>query len=830
MVEILRCAQNDGEMGLKTGMHRDTISGLALFAVAALLAAGCRPVPPKPRRIKPVDLGKPAMALGQVPLDTLGGRTIVIDPGHGGPFSGAKSPQGLREADVNLDVGLQVWALLKRADANPVLTRSTDNTVLPGKSVALRDDLEARAQLARDVNADILISIHHNADIHRESELNDLKVYYKMSDEGPSFDIARALVQRLAVAPSPDADRQKLVLPGNFRLLRESPCPAVLTETSYMTASQNEPFLAAAAYRREEAYAIVAALADYFSRGFPSVGWLGVEDAVMDNGDMLTAQLYPGDPFAVDPNTVVLTVDGQPVPYTFDHASRMVLAGLPPLGGGDHAARVAFRNTAGNAAVDLGYRFRIEALPRHLMVRAQPAMLPADAKPGFVRVLVNAFDANMFPAGDGEQVELAARNGQIQPVEVVLVDGEAVAHCRIPPQADRCEIEVRLGDISGRTVVARGKDIEPVLHGRVIDAERDRPVIGATVVTSGNGSGTTDSYGYFVIHDLEPCSMQVSAPGYIPEIIALNETISPNTVELRAIAGGMLHGRRVAVDPEYGGNAHGRISPTGVRAADINLRVSELLKSFLTAAGAECKLVRVGNGAVLPLSRVSVTNEFDADLYVEIGHGAPPEVEVAVLDDTGHLITEKLDGMPYVAAYPSSPEGNRLASILARRLEPITAPAAVPVLGSSSTTLTHTACPAISVHVGEPIDEASAQRLNDTAFQCEEAYIVFTAIAEWAGVSPRKHGSIMGCITRDGEPVAGRLVTLDRWLSLQTGRSGMYHFQLVPPGPHYVAVTHGDGEQQVRSVRVKARRQAEADFSLPSIEVDHEQNDEPVQP
>jgi len=822
MVEILRCAQSDSELKWKTQMYRKTMSGLALFGAAAVFAVGCRPVPPKPRRIEPIELDRHTMTLEQMPLDVLGGRTIVIDPGHGGPFSGAKSPRGLRESDVNLDVGLQVWALLKRAGANPILTRSADCTVAHGKTVTLRDDLEARAQLARDVNADILISIHHNADIHRESELNDLKVYYKMSDEGASFDMARALVQRLAVAPSPDADRQKLVLPGNFRVLRESPCPAVLTETSYMTALQNEPFLAAAAYRREEAYAIVGALADYFSRGFPSVGWLGAEDAVLDNGDILTAQLVPGDPFAVDPNTIVLAVDGQPLPHTFEHASRVVVTALPPLAGGDHTARVSFRNTAGNAAVDPGYRFRIEALPRYLMVRAQPATLPEDGEPGFVRVLVNVFDANMFPAGDGEQIELAARNGEVEPVEVALVAGEAVAHCRIPSRADQCEIEVRLGDISGRTVVARGKDVEPVLHGRVIDAEGDRPVVGATVVTSGNGSGTTDSYGYFVIRDPAPCSVHVSAPGYIPEIIARSETISPNTVELRAVAGGALHGRRVAVDPQYGGNAHGRISPTGIRAADINLRVSELLKSFLTAAGAECKLVRTGNSAVLPLSRVSVTNEFDADLYVEIGHGAPPEVEVAVLDETGHLITDDLAGMPYVAAYPSSPEGNRLAGILARQLEPLVAPAAVSVLGSSSTTVTHTACPAVSVHVGEPVDEASARRLNDTAFQREEAYVVFTAIAEWAGVSPKKHGYIAGRITRDGEPVAGRLVTLDGWLSLQTGPSGMYHFQLVPPGLHYVAVTGDDGEQEVRSVRVKARRHATADFSLPSREVDYE--------
>ena len=798
--------------------------------VAAVLAGACRRVPPERRRIEPVEIGEHTVTLESAPLDVLAGRTIVIDPGHGGPFSGAKSLRGLREADVNLDIGLQVWALLKRAGANPVLTRWADATVVPGESVALREDLEARAQVARDASADILISIHHNADIHRESELNDLKIYYKMEDEGASFDMARALVQRLAVAPSPDADRQKLVLPGNFRVLRESPCPAVLTETSYMTAPQNEPLLATAAYRREEAYAIVGALADYFARGFPSVGWLGTDGAVLDNGDILTAHLEPGDPFAVDPDTVTLHVDGQPVPHTFDHAARVIIAALPPLAGGDHTARVMFRNTAGNAAVDPGYRFRIETSPRYLMVRTQPAALPADGKPGFVRVLVDAFDVNMFPAGDGDQIELTVAGGEPISSGITLVRGKAVAHCRIPSETNRCEIEVRLGDISGRAVVERGKNVEPVLHGRVIDEDLDRPVAGATVVTSGNGTDTTDSAGYFVVHDLEPTSIQVSVPGYISETIVRTGTISPNTVELRAIAGGILHGRRVAIDPQFGGTAHGRISPTGVRAADINLRVAELLKSFLTAAGAECKLVRPGNSAVLALSRVSATNEFDADLYVEIGHGAPPEVVVPVLDNTGHLITYDMAEIPYVAAYPSSPEGNRLATILARRLEPMVAPAVVPVLGSSATTITHTACPAISVHVGEPVDEATARRLNDTAFQREEAYVVFTAIAEWAGVNPKEYGSVAGLITRDREPVAGRLVTLDGWLSLQTGPFGMYHFQLVPPGPHDIEVTGGNIEPEVRSVRVKARRQATADFSLPSREVEHEQNDEPDQP
>ena len=69
----------------------------------------------------------------------LKGRRIVIDPGHGGRFSGAVGMQGLREADINLAVGLHLWGLLKQAGAEAIMTRSADVDLCPPGSTALRE-------------------------------------------------------------------------------------------------------------------------------------------------------------------------------------------------------------------------------------------------------------------------------------------------------------------------------------------------------------------------------------------------------------------------------------------------------------------------------------------------------------------------------------------------------------------------------------------------------------------------------------------------------------------------------------------------------------------
>src|SRR5207253_7489054 len=92
------------------------------------------------RRPPPIDPARP-----------LQGRTIVLDPGH--PPLGAKGPTGLWEPVATLAVALKAKALLERAGATVLLTR-TDSAPL---------ELYPRTRFAEQHDADVLVSIHANA-------------------------------------------------------------------------------------------------------------------------------------------------------------------------------------------------------------------------------------------------------------------------------------------------------------------------------------------------------------------------------------------------------------------------------------------------------------------------------------------------------------------------------------------------------------------------------------------------------------------------------------------------------------------------------------------
>lgn len=121
------------------------------------------------------------------PPEPPGGYIIALDPGHGGPDSGAtvRFDDGfvLREKDVNLTVSKKLAQLLREAGFAVVLTRDSDTAVnrerrdLNGDGkVDLRDELQARIDIANAAKAHLFLSIHHNG--HERTELNGFEVYF----------------------------------------------------------------------------------------------------------------------------------------------------------------------------------------------------------------------------------------------------------------------------------------------------------------------------------------------------------------------------------------------------------------------------------------------------------------------------------------------------------------------------------------------------------------------------------------------------------------------------------------------------------------------------
>lgn len=99
-------------------------------------------ITPKPIPVPPIDPPKP--------VQSLAGKVICLNPGHGGSDPGAVG--NIRESDANLKVVLILGKLLTDRGARVVYTRTSDAWMA----------LSTRAAIANNANADLFISVHHN--------------------------------------------------------------------------------------------------------------------------------------------------------------------------------------------------------------------------------------------------------------------------------------------------------------------------------------------------------------------------------------------------------------------------------------------------------------------------------------------------------------------------------------------------------------------------------------------------------------------------------------------------------------------------------------------
>ena len=112
------------------------------------------------------ELGKNSNPAGSLNTKLSSRPLIIIDPGHGGIDSGAKSKNGIMEKDIVLNFAkLLQQTLIKTGNYEVALTRNDDSFL----------SLQERVNLARVNKADLFISIH--ADSFTQSEIGGLSIY-----------------------------------------------------------------------------------------------------------------------------------------------------------------------------------------------------------------------------------------------------------------------------------------------------------------------------------------------------------------------------------------------------------------------------------------------------------------------------------------------------------------------------------------------------------------------------------------------------------------------------------------------------------------------------
>lgn len=197
----------------------------------------------------------------QLPGDTiesarLVGKTICIDPGHGGSDSGAVGGTGTKERDNTLAIALLLRDRLEKNGACIVMTRDSDKDVaFPGASAD--EELGARVDAANEAGADIFLSIHN--DSFTSSSASGTTTYHYGDAESVRL---AGLIQKCLVEELGTKDRGARF--ASFYVIRYTDMPAVLVEVAFISNPEEEVLLASVDGRFKAAESIFQGIVKYF--------------------------------------------------------------------------------------------------------------------------------------------------------------------------------------------------------------------------------------------------------------------------------------------------------------------------------------------------------------------------------------------------------------------------------------------------------------------------------------------------------------------------------------------------------------------------------------
>lgn len=680
---------------------------LLALAVAALLP-GCAGGPPRRMPAEIPGYLLPAPPLAGLDTSPLRDRLIVLDPGHGGRFRGAVGPAGLSEADVNLGVALDLRTLLTEAGARVQMTRSADTDLLTDADSTLAGELDRRVALVESLRPDAFVSLHHNSNAARDRSLNETQTYYRLGDDGASFELARAIHRQLALRLG---IRPARLLPGNFRVLRQDAAPSVLGEPAMISNPAIEQRLGRPEARRREAEAYFLGLLDYFRGGRPAwkpaqgdtIGfaagerpearWLfrsGTVDSLSgslpDTDLLMTAVTLDGRPQAFDVGADGLTVHWR--------------ADAPPSPG----------------------RHRLDIVGANLAGRRTPIsrtwLAPAPAR--LVRLTVS-----VDGAGRAALAWAAPDSHPLPPGAWTWADGARVDAGPAPrgwalldslPRGEPTYAPRDAGMPAPAMVTARDDLPGPwrwrALAGAPSGSPRWRLPFPSPPLPSDFAAGAP----LVAIRPDRP--LWCEWPGLLPLVDpGPDDTSAPRTVQAvdarwpaRLLAPG-LAGRTVVLDPAGGTDDPDGAGPLGLRGSDLNLAAAREAAALLRGAGAIVHLTRSGETALNAPAKVALANDVDADLFVTVGRAA--------------------DGAPPAARHHAgSARGAALAGSLARAFAAM--PMAHPglqVSEGSDYLLRQTRCPAVVLELAPIGTEARETVLGDAAWTAAEARAVLLGVA-----------------------------------------------------------------------------------------------------
>jgi len=682
--------------------------------------------------------------VGDFDFAPLRGRSIVIDPGHGGHFRGAVGPDGLTEASVNLGVALYLRGLLEWAGATVWLTRTADYDLLTAADSSLTTDLATRIAIVDSLRPDVFLSIHHNSTASRDPDINETQTYYPIGRDGTDLELARAihkhLVRNLEISPAK-------IMPGNFYVLRHSPVPAVLGEPAMISNPVIEGRLSLARSHELEATAYFLGLLEYFAGGVPRLVTAAPDTLHLAAGQPVVWTFAAGAAGApgLDPQSVQLQVDGVLQPVTIDPNGRTIL--WYPRGenlAGWHRLELSAGNLASRSApvsvvtvhgpraqpwqFDLVYESEnhddrdarrvlirwvspqpLTALHRLRLVPTQTTEPLPDLPPPGLRL-------PEFPGRRGWHLHRAVA---LPPPDGAnsyrlwfdaAISGDSLA--TTPPQAEptwrTLAAPWRLANLN----CARRWWPDDVVPGGAWRARLLPTAAGASIADLRDPTAP-------VVAVVPGQPFWFEADGALPIVVDAAHhtpwheagTARPDSFAWEPLLPAVI-GKVIVLDPTGGGSSVDGTAPLGSRGADLNLQVAVRCAHLLTGLGAEPVLTRRNETWVPPEQKILLANRRGADLFLTIQRSVDPTAPMVVRHHHG------------------SDDGAAWAASTVAAMQPLLAPGTSAISEPSwAYLLRHTACPALQVNLPLPITESAEELANTPAWQEAQARAVVLGIA-----------------------------------------------------------------------------------------------------
>lgn len=194
----------------------------------------------------------------------LAGKTIVIDPGHGGPDGGAVGKDKTVEKEITLHVAKEIRDLLQQAGALVYLTREEDKDLASehtkGYAKRKSEDIRNRLTFIHEKEADFFITVHLNA-LPSERWSGAQTFYYPRFPENEHL---ASMIQAEIIRNLENTNRVPLQM-NDIYLLKNAEVPGALVELGFLSNETEREWLKDKNYQQKMAASIYQGIIRYAS-------------------------------------------------------------------------------------------------------------------------------------------------------------------------------------------------------------------------------------------------------------------------------------------------------------------------------------------------------------------------------------------------------------------------------------------------------------------------------------------------------------------------------------------------------------------------------------